>query len=276
VRACARPSCPQRGRWRRRRSPRAARPGRRRCAVWSGTCGPERPSSGARNRWLVRWPECWRSWRWRCFSGVRRGPQDLADCAAAHLPGAVAGAALSLPSGHGARAMSGAHAPFERVLAAADAAAVERALRLWQEQVPGPAQDALGIVDGKDLRHAKVERVSAVNGKGRGLGTVAVPEGGRRNPRRAHAAGQGERDRQTGAGRGPAHADGGRATNPLRLGGGDYLLTVKGNQKGRGETLEGLLSQQSFPPSARRRRPARSRGNATAGGARFACWTAGR
>ena len=58
-----------------------------------------------------------------------------------------------------------------------DAAAVERVLLLWQEQMFGPVQDRLVIVDGKEIRHANVELVSAVSGTGRWLGTVAVPEG---------------------------------------------------------------------------------------------------
>ena len=53
---------------------------------------------------------------------------------------------------------------FARVLAAVDAAVVERALLGWQQQVLGPARDRLVIVDGKALCHANVEGVSAVNG----------------------------------------------------------------------------------------------------------------
>jgi hypothetical protein len=46
------------------------------------------------------------------------------------------------------------------VLPRVDACAGERALRLWQEQVLGPSQDKLLIVDGKTLRGAPVELVS--------------------------------------------------------------------------------------------------------------------
>lgn len=49
------------------------------------------------------------------------------------------------------------------------AAAVERALLLWQEQVLGPVQDQLVIVEGKEIRHAKVELVSAVSPDESGL-----------------------------------------------------------------------------------------------------------
>src|ERR1035438_5599229 len=51
-----------------------------------------------------------------------------------------------------------------------------------QEQVLGPAQDRLVIVDGKTLRHAQVELVSAVNGQGRWLGTVPVKAGSNEIP----------------------------------------------------------------------------------------------
>jgi hypothetical protein len=71
---------------------------------------------------------------------------------------------------------------WERVLAKVNAAAVERALLAWQAQVLGPVQDDLVIVDGKAIRHAKVELVSAVSGKGRWLGKVSVAEGSHEIP----------------------------------------------------------------------------------------------
>ena len=138
---------------------------------------------------------------------------------------------------------------FERVLAAVDAAAVERALLLWQEQVLGPVQDRLVIVDGKELRHAQVELVSAVSGTGRWLGTVAVPEGSNEIPAaRTLLAKLDVTGKRVLAD--ALHTQTETAQQILYEGGGDYLLTVKGNQKGLVETLEGLLNQQSFSPSA--------------------------
>src|SRR5207237_3781926 len=71
---------------------------------------------------------------------------------------------------------------FKRLLPRIDAAALERALLLWQQQLLGPSQDKLVIVDGKTLRHAHVELVSAVDGRGRWLGTVAVQQGSNEIP----------------------------------------------------------------------------------------------
>src|SRR5207244_3990067 len=65
---------------------------------------------------------------------------------------------------------------FVRILEGVDAAALERVLLRWQEQVLGPVQDRLVIFDGKTHRHAGVETVSAVSGSGRWLGSVVVPE----------------------------------------------------------------------------------------------------
>ncbi len=182
------------------------------------------------------------------FSGVCLGPQDLADYATTLSQGQL-------------RALRFRHRPgttcvrcperttFERVLAAVDARAVERALWLWQEQVLGPAQDRLVIVDGKEIRHAKVELVSAVDGTGRWLGTVVVPQGSNEIPAaRTLVAKLDVRGRRVLAD--ALHTQTETAQQILYEGGGDFLLTVKGNQKGLVETLEGLLTEQSFSPSS--------------------------
>src|SRR5438046_1094989 len=109
------------------------------------------------------------------FSGVRRGPQDLAEYAASLSQGQLR--ALGFRTKRGTRRIRcPGQSTFKRLLPRIDAAALEGALLLWQEQVLGPSQDQLVIVDGKTLRHAHVELVSAVNGSGRWLGTVAVKE----------------------------------------------------------------------------------------------------
>lgn len=68
------------------------------------------------------------------------------------------------------------------MLAGVSAAAVAQALLLWQQQVLGPTQDDLVIFDGKQIRLAAVELVSAVNGQGGWLGTVGVPAGSNEIP----------------------------------------------------------------------------------------------
>src|SRR6266496_2069290 len=109
------------------------------------------------------------------FSGVRRGPQDLAEYAASLSQGQLR--ALGFRTKRGTRRIRcPGESTFKRLLPRIGAAALEGALLLWQEQVLGPSEDQLVIVDGKTLRHAHLELVSAVNGSGRWLGTVAVKE----------------------------------------------------------------------------------------------------
>ena len=105
------------------------------------------------------------------------------------------------------------------------------------------------IVDGKEIRHAKVVLVSAVSGKGRWLGTVSVAEGSNEIPAARVLLTKvdvtGKRVLAD-----ALHTQTETAQQILYEGGGDYLLTVKGNQQGLVETLAGLLTQQSFSPSA--------------------------
>jgi hypothetical protein len=182
------------------------------------------------------------------FSGVRRGPQDLADYAATLSQGQLRALRFRCHPGT-TRVRSPERTTFERVLAAVDAGAVERALLWWQEQVLGPVQDRVVIVDGKEIRHAKVELVSAVSGTGRWLGTVIVPEGSNEIPaartllRKVDVSGKRVLADAL-------HTQTETAQQILYEGGGDYLLTVKANQQGLVKTLEGLLTEQAFSPSA--------------------------
>jgi hypothetical protein len=192
------------------------------------------------------------------FSGVRRGPQDLADYATTLSQGQLRALRFRCQPGT-QRVRCPERTTFERVLAAVDAAAVERALLRWQEQVLGPVQDRLVIVDGKELRHAQVELVSAVSGTGRWLGTVAVAEGSNEIPAaRTLLAKLDVTGKRVLAD--ALHTQDQTAQQILYEGGGDYLLTVKANQKGLVATLEGLLREQSFSPSAHAADPRRHAG----------------
>jgi predicted transposase YbfD/YdcC len=181
------------------------------------------------------------------FSGVRRGPQDLAEYAATLSQGQLRALGFRCQRGT-TRVRCPGVTPFRQVLARVDAQAVERALLLWQEAVLGPTQDQLVIVDGKTLRHAHVELVSAVNGHGRWLGTVAVEEGSNEIPaartQLAQVLLQGKAVLAD-----AAHTQVETAQQILFDGGGDYLLTVKDNQKGLVQTLTTLLTKQRFSPS---------------------------
>jgi hypothetical protein len=115
------------------------------------------------------------------FSGVRRGPQDLAEFAATLSQGVLRALGFRTDRRTG-RIRCPGESTFKRLLPRLDAAALERALLRWQEQLLGPSQDKLVIVDGKTLRHAHVELVSAVDGRGRWLGTLPVNEGSNEIP----------------------------------------------------------------------------------------------
>lgn len=181
------------------------------------------------------------------FSGVRRGPQDLAEYAASLSQGQLR--ALGFRTKRGTtRLRYPGESTFKRVLPQIDAAALERALLLWQQQVLGPSQDKLVIVDGKTLRHAHVELVSAVDGSGRWLGTVAVKEGSNEIPAARELLGKvSVTDKTTLAD--AIHTQVETAQQILFEGGGDYALTVKENQKELVQTLTTLLTRSDFSPS---------------------------
>src|SRR3989441_5823919 len=182
------------------------------------------------------------------FSGVRRGPQDLAEYAATLSQGQLRALGFRTKRGTN-RIRCPGESTFKRLLPRIDAAALEGALLLWQEQVLGPSEDKLVIVDGKTLRHAHVELVSAVDGNGRWLGTVPVQEGSNEIPAARQMLGKVELANKT-ALTDALHTQVESAQQILFEGGGDYALTVKENQKQLVKTLQALLTQGKFSPSA--------------------------
>jgi len=181
------------------------------------------------------------------FSGVRRGPQDLAEYAASLSQGQLRALGFRTQRGT-ARIRCPGESTFKRLLPKMDAAALERALLRWQEQVRGPSQDQLVIVDGKTLRHAPVELVSAVDGSGRWLGTVAVKAGSNEIPAARELLGKVPVENKT-ALADAIHTQIETAQQILFEGGGDYALTVKANQKELVQTLTTLLTRSDFSPS---------------------------
>src|SRR5206468_11644187 len=137
---------------------------------------------------------------------------------------------------------------FKRMLPQIDALALERALLLWQDQVLGTSQDKLVIVDGKTLRHAHVQLVSAVDGSGRWLGTVPVKEGSNEIPAARELLGKVPVENKTSLAD-AIHTQLQTAQQILFEGGGDYALTVKDNQKELVRTLASLLQPGKFSPS---------------------------
>jgi hypothetical protein len=187
------------------------------------------------------------------FSGVRRGPQDLAEYAATLSQGQLRALGFRADK-HTGRIRCPGESTFKRMLPRIDAAALERALLLWQEQVLGAAQDKLVIVDGKTLRHAHVELVSAVDGSGRWLGTVPVKEASNEIPAARELLAKVPVNHKT-ALADALHTQIETAQQILFEGGGDYALTVKDNQKELVQTLATLLTPGKFSPSAHAQDP---------------------
>jgi hypothetical protein len=182
------------------------------------------------------------------FSGVVRGPEDLAPYAATLSQGQLRALPFRLDRKTG-RVRCPKATCFRQVLACVDQAAVQRALLGWQDQVLGAHQDQTVIVDGKTLRHAGLDVVNAVNGQGRWLGSVMVPEGTNEIPvARTLLSGLDLDSKLTLSD--AAHTQTQTAKTVLFEGGGDFLMTVKENQKELCQTLATLLQEQSFSPSA--------------------------
>lgn len=180
------------------------------------------------------------------FSGVAKGYEDLAEYAATLSQSQLRALGFRLDR-HSGRVRCPKASCFQRVLAGAESAAVEGTLLRWQEQVLGPTQDRLVILDGKAIRHADVEVVNAVDGCGRWLGSTVVPEGTNEIPvARLQLA------KLDLAGKivlaDAAHTQVETVQQILYEGGADYLLTVKANQKELVKTLETLLTPQRFSP----------------------------
>ena len=182
------------------------------------------------------------------FSGVRRGPQDLAEYAATLSQAQLRALGFRYKRGT-SRVRCPGESTFKRVLPCIDPLALEKALLLWQQQLLGPAQDQLVITDGKSLRHAHLELVSAVDGQGRWLGTVPVAAGSNEIPAARQLLGKLSLEDKTTLGD-ALHTQTETAQQILFEGGGDYALTVKENQKELVQTLSTLLRPGAFSPSA--------------------------
>ncbi len=181
------------------------------------------------------------------FSGVTKGYEDLADYAATLSQGQLRALKFRLDP-RSKRVRCPRRTSFQRVLTEVNPELLERVLLLWQEQVLGPVQDKLVILDGKEIRHADVESVSAVSGTGRWLGSTMVREGSNEIP-----AAREQLAKLDVAGKimlaDAAHTQVETVRQTLYDQGGDYLLTVKENQKGLFQTLATLLTEQRFSPS---------------------------
>jgi len=180
--------------------------------------------------------------------GVVRGPQDLAHYAETLSPAQLRALRFRADPDTGQPRYPG-KTTFSRVLQEVDDDQVEGVLLRWQDQILGPRQDRLVIVDGKKVRHAGVEIVNAVDGQGRFLGSVATPSKSNEIPAaRQLLRGQSLQGKIVLAD--AMHTQDETAQQILFEGGGDYVLTVKGNQSTLEAKLENLFTRQGFSPSA--------------------------
>ena len=180
--------------------------------------------------------------------GVVRGPQDLADYADTLSQGQLRHLRFRSDP-HTREVRSPKKTTFTRVLHQVDDALIERVLLRWQDQILGPRQDRMVILEGKKVRHAGVEIVNAVDSQGRFLGSVMTQSKSNEIPAgRQLLAGQDLQGKIVATD--AAHTQTETAREILFRGGGDYLLTVKGNQSTLESTLEKLFEKQRFSPSA--------------------------
>jgi predicted transposase YbfD/YdcC len=181
------------------------------------------------------------------FSGVTKGYEDLADYAATLSQGQLRALKFRLDP-HTRRVRCPKRSCFAVALAEVNPAQLEQVLLLWQAQVLGPVQDRLVILDGKEIRHAAVASVSAVSGTGRWLGSAPVKPGSNEVP-----AAREQLAKLDVVGKivlaDAAHTQVQTVRQTLYDQGGDYLLTVKPNQKNLFKTLAGLFTEQPFSPS---------------------------
>jgi predicted transposase YbfD/YdcC len=105
------------------------------------------------------------------------------------------------------------------------------------------------IVDGKKVRHGGVEIVNAVDGAGRFLGSVVTAAKSNEIPAARQLLRPQNLIGKTVIGD-ALHTQTETAQQILYEQGGDYLLTVKANQKTLQETLQNLFAQQALSPSA--------------------------
>ena len=191
-------------------------------------------------------------------TGVRKGPEDLADYADT----------LTQPQ---LRALNfrrdqrtGWHrcpkkTTFTRLLAGVDAGALERILLAWQQRLTGPIQDNLVIVDGKKMRHGGGEMVNATDGQGQYLGASSPKPRAMRFPPPGKCSARLELGGKIVLSD-ALHTQVETAQLILFEQGGDYLMTVKANQPTLQTTLQNLFEKQLFPPSGPPPHPGRQTG----------------
>lgn len=181
-------------------------------------------------------------------TGVRKGPEDLAQYADTLSQGQLR--ALRFRADWRTRRIRcPKKTVFRTVLNAVDGQVLEGLLLRWQEQLLGPVQDPVVIVDGKKMRHGGVEMVNAVSGSGRFLGGVITEDKSNEIPAARVVLKQLDLLGKTVL-VDALHTNVETARQILYEQGGNFLMTVKGNQPTLKKTLEDLFAPQAFSPSA--------------------------
>ena len=180
-------------------------------------------------------------------TGVRKGPDDLADYADTLSQPQLRALNFRLDQHTGLHRCP-KRTTFVRLLAGVDASALEKLLLEWQQRLTGPIQDNLVIIDGKKMRHGGVEMVNATNGRGQFLGGVITQTKSNEIPAARQLLGRLELDGKIVLSD-AAHTQVETGQVVLYEKGGDYLMTVKGNQPTLQKTLQDLFEKQAFPPT---------------------------
>ena len=186
-------------------------------------------------------------------TGVRQGPDDLAKFADT-LTQAQLRALGFRRDKHTRQHRCPKKTTFTRVLAGVDGRKLEQILLDWQRRLTGPVQDSLVIIDGKKMRHGGVEMVNATDGNGQFLGGMITEAKSNEIPAARQVL-----KRLDLAGKivlsDAAHTQVETGQQILYEQGGDYLMTVKGNQPTLQATLRDLFEKQAFSPSAHAAHP---------------------
>lgn len=182
-------------------------------------------------------------------TGVRKGPDDLALYADTLSQDQLR--ALRFRRKPGTSQMRCPRKTvFHTLLTSVKAEMIERALLLWQNQLLGPVQDDVVLIDGKKMRGGAVEMVNATTGGGRFLGATMTPDKTNEIPAARQVLQTLELNGKTVVAD-ALHTNRETAQQILYEQGGDYLLTVKGNQPDLQKTIEALFVQHAFSPSAK-------------------------
>ena len=186
-------------------------------------------------------------------TGVRQGPDDLAQFADT-LTQAQLRALGFRRDKHTLQYRFPKKTTFSRVLAGVDGGKLEQILLNWQRRLTGPLQDSLVIIDGKKMRHGGVEMVNATDGKGQYLGGMITDAKSNEIPAARQVL---KRLDLTGkiVLSDAAHTQVETGQQVLYEQGGDYLMTVKGNQPTLQATLQDLFEKQALSPSGHAAHP---------------------